>query len=47
MDDGGSVSTGRLLLDDVDELKGAAEGRVRGGPLRTAEVTDLQHIVVL
>lgn len=44
---GRSVSDHGLLLDDIDELKGAADGSVRVGPLRALEVTHLQHIVIL
>lgn len=44
---GGSVSGHSLLLDDIDELKGAADGSVRVGPFRALEVTHLQHIVIL
>lgn len=41
MDDGWSVAVGRLLFDEVDELKGAADGRVRVRPFGTLKVTDL------
>lgn len=41
MDDGGSIADGCLLLDDVDELEGAADGRVRVRPLGALKVTDL------
>ena len=44
---GRSVSDHGLLLDDIDELKGAAHGSIRVGPFRALEVTHLQHIVIL
>ena len=40
MDVGGPVAGGRLLFNDVDELKGAAEGGVRLWPLGTLKVTN-------
>ena len=44
---GGPVTGHGLLLDDVDELEGAAEGGVRVGPLGALEMSHLQHIVIL
>lgn len=44
---GGSVSDHGLLLDDVDELKGAAHGSIRVGPFRALEMSHLQDIVIL
>lgn len=41
VDDGWSIAAGRLLFNDVDELKGAADGRVRVRPLGTLKVTNL------
>lgn len=39
VDDGGAVSGDGLLLDDVNELKGAAEGSVRVRPLGALEMS--------
>ena len=45
--DGGAVSSHGLLLDDTDELEGAAERSVGVGPLGALEMSHLQHVVVL
>ena len=47
VDYGGPVPGHGLLLDDVDELEGAAEGGVRVGPLGALEMSHLQHVVIL
>lgn len=41
VDDGRPVTVGRLLFDDIDELKGAADGRVWVRPFGTLKVTNL------
>lgn len=45
--DGGTVSSHGLLLDDTDELKGAAERSVGVWPFRALKMSHLQDIVVL
>lgn len=47
MYDGGPVAGHGLLLDDAEELEGAAERRVRVGPPGALEVSHLQNVVVL
>ena len=44
---GGAISSHGLLLDDVDELKGAAKGGVWIWPLGALEMSHLQDIVIL
>lgn len=44
---GGAVSSHGFLLDDTDELEGAAERGVRVWPFRALEMSHLQHVVVL
>lgn len=41
MDDGGAVADRRLLLDDVEELEGAADRCVWVRPLGALNVSDL------
>lgn len=41
VDDGRSIAGGCLLFNDVDELKGAADGCVGLRPLGALKVTDL------
>lgn len=47
MDDGRTVSGHGLLLDDTNELKGAAERGVWVRPFRALEMSHLQDVVVL
>lgn len=44
---GGAISSHGLLLDDADELKGAAERSVWVRPFRALKMSDFQNIVVL
>lgn len=47
MNNGRTVSSHGLLLDDTDELKCAAEGSVGIGPLGALEMSHLQNVVIL
>lgn len=47
MDDGRTVSGHGLLLDDTNELEGAAERGVWVRPFRALEMSHLQNVVVL
>lgn len=45
--DGGAVSSHGLLLDDADELEGAAERGVGVRPFGALKMSHLQNVVVL
>lgn len=45
--DGGAISSHGFLLDDTDELEGAAERGVRVGPFGALKMPHLQNVVVL
>jgi len=47
MHNGGAISSHGLLLDDTDELKGAAERSIGVGPFRALKMSHLQNVVVL
>lgn len=47
MHDGGTISCHGLLLDDTDQLEGAAQWSVRIWPFRALEMSHLQNIVIL
>lgn len=47
MDDDGSLSTRAFLSDDVNELKGVADGAVGVRPAGRLVLPHLQHVVVL
>lgn len=47
MHDGGAISSHGLLLDDTDELEGAAERSIGVGPFRALKMSHLQNVVVL
>lgn len=45
--DGGAISSHGLLLDDTDELEGAAERSIGVGPFGALKMSHLQNVVVL
>lgn len=47
MHNGGPISSHGLLLDDTDELEGAAERSIGVGPFRALKMSHLQNIVIL
>lgn len=47
MDEDGSLSTRAFVSDDVDELKGVADGAVGVRPAGHLVLPHLQHIVIL
>lgn len=47
MHNGGAISSHGFLLDDIDELEGAAERGVRVWPFGALKVSHLQNIIIL
>lgn len=47
MHNSGAISSHGFLLDDTNELEGAAEGGIGVRPFRALEVSHLQNVIVL